>query len=157
VLIITTPIKVNRIQPIQIYDWIANLTQEKYQQWDPVAHTGIIKRPVVLNEGDCIYFEEFVEGYKINFEWKIIILDKPNRIRMKANIPYPVYLNLSFLSSKDFKGTEVIHQLEIGFNYFRLETIIDLFVGKFIMHDKKIAAIKKHAVNEFTNLEKILL
>jgi hypothetical protein len=155
-IIITTPIIVNNVQPVQIYDWIVHLTPEKYRQWDPIAHIGKIKRPTILNEGDSVFFEEKIECYKINLTWKIIKLNKPDEILMKAVIPFPVYLQLKFLSDKSKNNTEVIHELTIGFRFPGLEKIVDLFISTFIMHRKKIAAIKRHAINEFKNLENIL-
>lgn len=153
-IIITTEILVQHISPEQIFDWIANLTPEKYRQWDPKAHVGKIERPAVLNVGDKIRFEEFIEKYRINFRWKIMVLNRPNLFLMKALIPFPVYLQLSFLPIN--KDSKVIHELRIGFNFLRLEKIIDFFIRLFIMPEKKISAIKRHATEEFKNLEKIL-
>ena len=153
-LIITTEILVNKVGPSQIFDWIMYLTPEKYRQWDSTAHVGKIKRPAILKEGDKFWFEEMIDEYKVSFKWKIIKLDKPNLFLMKATIPFPIYLQLSFLPFNE--DTKVIHELKIGFNFFGLEKIVDYFITFFIMPGKKIAAIKKHATEEFQNLEKIL-
>lgn len=151
---ITTEIIVKKIRPSQIFDWIMYLTPEKYRQWDPKAHVGRIKRPAVLKVGDEIWFEEIIDEYKVNFRWKVKILDRPNLLLMKATIPFPVYLQLSFLPLDN--DTKVIHEIRIGFNLLRTEKIIDWFITLFVMPKKKIAAIRKHAVEEFKNLEKIL-
>jgi hypothetical protein len=155
-IIITTPITVNNVQPVQIYDWIVHLTPEKYRQWDPIAHVGKIIRPTVLNEGDTVFFEEIIECYKINLTWKLISLNKPDCILMKVLAPFPVYLQLKFMSDISKNNTEVIHELRIGFRFLGLEKIVDFFISTFIMHRKKITAIKRHAINEFKNLETIL-
>ncbi|MBA4369161.1 MAG: hypothetical protein C0403_16155 [Desulfobacterium sp.] len=153
-IIVTTEIVVNKVRPSQIFDWIMNLTPEKYRQWDPKAHVGKIKRPALLKEGDKFWFEEMIDEYKVSFKWKIIKIDKPNLFLMKAIVPFPIYLQLSFLPFNE--DTKVIHELRIGFNFFGLEEIVDYFINFFIMPEKKITAIKKHATEEFQNLEKIL-
>ncbi len=151
---ITTEIIVPNTSPSQIFDWIMNLTPEKYRQWDPKAHVGKIKRPSVLKVGDKFWFEEVIDNYKISFRWIIKVLNRPNLFLMKASIPFPVYLQLSFLPLN--KDSKVIHELRIGFNFFGLEKIVDFFITLFIMPGKKISAIRRHATEEFKNLEEIL-
>lgn len=151
---ITTEIIVKKISSAQIFDWIMHLTPEKYRQWDPNAHVGKIKRPAVLKVGDKVWFEEIIDEYKVSFNWKIKILDNPNLLLMKATIPFPVYLQLSFIPVDS--DTKVIHEIRIGFRFLGLEKIIDWFIALFIMPPKKISAIKRHAIEEFKNLEQIL-
>ena len=151
---ITTEILIQNTSPEQIFDWIVHLTPEKYRQWDPKAHVGRIERPAVLNVGDEFWFEEYIDKYKISFRWKVKALNRPNLFLMKAKFPFPVNLRLSFLPMN--KDTQVIHDLRIGFIFLGLEKIIDFFIQIFIMPEKKISAIKLHAIEEFKNLEKIL-
>lgn len=154
-IIITTEILVNNVTPSQIFDWIMYLTPEKYRQWDPRAHIGKIERPAILKTGDTFRFEEKIDQYKINFRWKIVKLDRPNFFLMKAVIPFPIYLQLSFLPFN--RGdTKVLHELRVGFHFPGIEKIVDYVINFFIMPRKKIDAIQKHATEEFRNLEKIL-
>ena len=155
-IIITTSVTVRDVPPAGIFDWIACLTQERYREWDPVAHTGRIRRPVILHEGDTVFFEEIIEGYRVALSWKVERLNRPGTIQMKARIPVPLRLHLSFCPGKRVGDTEVIHQLRIGFDLPVLGGIMDWLAGKTVMRDRKVAAIKRHAVHEFGNLENIL-
>ncbi len=107
-----------------------------------------------MKVGDKVWFEEIIDEYKVSFNWKIKILDNPNLLLMKATIPFPVYLQLSFIPVDS--DTKVIHEIRIGFRFLGLEKIIDWFIALFIMPPKKISAIKRHAIEEFKNLEQIL-
>jgi hypothetical protein len=151
---ITTEIIVKKVSPAQVFDWIMYLTPEKYRQWDPKAHVGKIERPAVLKVGDKVWFEEVIDEYKISFKWIIKILDRPNLLLMKTKTPFPVFLQLSFLPLKN--DAKVIHEIRIGFRFFGLEKIIDWFISAFIMPEQKIDAVRRHAIEEFKNLEKIL-
>jgi len=150
---ITTRIIVEGKKPSQIYNWIFYLTPEQYHQWHPNAHI-VCERPVNLKVEDTIWFEEVLNGFKISYKWKIIELKTDNSILMKAKFFYPIYLQLSFLPFN--KDTEVIHELRIGFSFKGLEKIFDWFVKRFILTPKKVDAIKRHAIEEFKNLENVL-
>ena len=137
---ITTEIIVEEISNTQIFDWILYLTPEKYRQWDPIAHGGKIERPDVLKVGDKIRFEEIIDGYKVNFRWVIKILDRPNLLLMKAKIPYPVFLQISFFPLNS--SSKVIHEIRIGFRFFGLEKIVDWFITCLIMPQKKLMQLE---------------
>lgn len=144
---IATKIIVRGKSPPQIYNWLISLTPDKYHQWHPKTHINFYR------SGDTIWFEEILDGLKVNYRWKLIELEEHESILMKAKF-YPIYLQL-WLSPIN-RDTEVIHEFRVGFSFWRLEKIFDWFVRRFILTPRKIEAVKRHAIEEFKNLENIL-
>ena len=152
---IVTRIFVKKKTSEQIYSWLLNLDHEKYIQWHPTAHKDY--RRVYINKnitGSIFYFDEYIGKLHINYEWSITRIKQNKFIITKAKSFYPIYLIISFEDM--FGGTEVTHDLRIGFKFLGFEKIIDLFANSFLLTSRERQAINQHAKEEFTNLEHLL-
>jgi len=153
---ITTDIIIKGKSPMQIFDWLSNLNQERYVQWHPNAHKDFkwIRKTKDF-VGSIIYFNEVFDGYRVNCKWEILETKKDESNLMKAKTFYPIYLRLS-VKKIIGEDTEVTHELLLGFSFYGLEKFFDWFVRKFIFTEVRREALKRHAMEEFKNLEKII-
>lgn len=149
---IVTKIFVNKKTPEQIYNWLLNLDYERYIQWHPTAHKDF--KRIYINKnitGSIFYFDEFIGKLRVNYKWEIIKTKQNKLIFTKAKSVFPIYLLISL--DNMFGGTEVTHDLRIGFKFIGIANLVDLFANSFILTFREKQAIHQHAKEEFTNLE----
>jgi len=141
-------------RPEQIYDWFTCLTLEKFRQWYPGIHLNIKVKESGLKIGDTLLFEVLLDGTKKQLIWKVIDLQYNMEIVSKLKSFYPVRVHLLFKHYGN--DTEVVYNLKVGFHLFGIERLLDCFVSKFILTEKKIEAIKFHEEAKFKNLENLI-
>lgn len=138
----------------KIYDWLLNLDNERYLKWHS-AHKSFTRIKETENfVGSIFHFDEVINGFRINFKWEIVEIKPDEFIKLKAKIFFPIYI---LLSMKNVNGdTVIIHQLNVGFSFMGLEKIFDWLVSHFILTQKKVKALDRHATEEFKNLENLI-
>jgi len=155
---ITTPVLVKGKKPAQLYDYMIHMNAERAKKWHSAHARGTHwhkhkESTDILKVGDVVQFEEEISDLKINYKWTIKRLERPKLFLMKVKFPYPIYLQLSFLPTNG--GTEVTHELRIGFKFLGLQNLFDWVMSKTRFTPQRIKAIKQHAREEFKNLEKL--
>jgi len=147
-------IVVKNRSPEQIYNWVTNLTPEKFRQWSPGVHLDAKLKVSELKIGDSVCYEVLLDGAKKQLSWEIMDLQEKVKIVSKLKGLYPVCVHLSFIPAGG--DTEVVYNLKVGFTFFGVERLVDCFVSSFILTGKKIEAIKLHEEVKFKNLENII-
>jgi len=138
----------------QVFDWLCSLNQERYLQWHPAHKDYRLSKGPKGFVGNIIYFDEQIDGFRINWEWKVVDLRENELILMKARYFYPICLSLSL---KEIRGnTEVAHELRVGFAFKGFEKPFDWLVSRLIFTDKRAKALNQHAIEEFKNLERLI-
>lgn len=132
--------------PKQIYDFMFSLTQEKYLQWHPEHKEFKIVKVTPDTIGSIFYFDEVIDGFKVDFNWKVIAIESDKKILMKTS-KYGVTIIFELLLKEEGGNTQVTHNLKIG------NRLTKGIVKKFFFTEKVIKDIDRHAKEEFTNLE----
>lgn len=145
-----TEITVHNKSPKEIYDFMFTLTQEKYELWHPEHKEFKVIKSTTDTIGSVFYFNEIINGYKIDFKWEVIEIEKDKRILMKAKYFIPITLELTL--KEENKNTVVKHHLKIGYNGKRAG-ISERIIRKYYFTDKVIKDLDRHAKEEFSNLE----
>ena len=152
-----TKIIIRGKSPAQISDFLINLDQESYVRWHPAHQIYRYLKKTENGVGSIVRIEELLEGFKIGYTSEILEIKKSESkvtALVKGKTFYPIYLRLS--AEKIGGDTEVTHELRVGFSFHGLEKVFDWFIRRFIFTERKIKAIKRHATEEFKNLENII-
>ena len=155
---IITKIMIRGKSPAQIADFLINLDQESYVRMHPAHQVYRYLKKTENGVGSIFRLEELLEGdIKIGYTVEILEIKKSESkatILVKAKTLYPARLLLS--AEKIGEDTKFTHEVQMGFTFHGLEKVFDWFVRKFIVTERKIKAIHRHATEEFKNLENII-
>jgi hypothetical protein len=148
----STKIEILNKNPNQIYAFMFGLNKEIYTGWHPEHLDFKIIKQTPDTLGSIFYFHEKLDNLKIKYNWEVTLLEPNHKIVMTAKYFIPIHLILIF--DKTEKGTLVTHDLQIG---TEKEGILDWFISKFIFTKRKKQSQDRHAVEEFKNLEKLII
>jgi len=150
---LTEKIEIKGKTPEQIYKWLIDLDNEKYQKWHPAHKEWRVIQQTPRITGSVVYFDEQLNHFRLRFTGKLIEL-KPNKhLLYKLKSPVPGRLSLNFEATKT--GTKVIHELRVGYPG-GLGKITDWLLRKLYLTKEFEGALSKHAQEEFKNLERLL-
>jgi hypothetical protein len=145
-----TKVQSNNLKAQDIFSFMLNCDDEKYQTWWPENHFSFhtIKRNP-NNNGNLVFFDEMVGKRRLKFTAVIIklITDKEIVWQMKKLVMLPAWLSLKFDETKD--GLIITHKLSVGFNGFG--KIFDPIL-KLYLNDKFEKDLAAHAETEFKRL-----
>lgn len=145
-----TEITVHNKSPKQIYDFMFSLTQEKYLLWHPEHKEFKLLKSTSDTIGSVFYFNEVIDGFKVDYNWKVIAVEKNKKILMKAR-KYSVRILFEITFKEDGNDTKVKHYLKIG------NTFTSWIVKKYFFTDEVIKNLDRHVKEEFANLEWLIL
>jgi hypothetical protein len=149
-----TKIEILGKSPKQIYDFMFGLDKEKYIAWHPKEHKDfkIISATEAI-VGSVFFFHEEMDQLKVKYSWTVVEIVEDHKIVMKAQYFIPIYLILTL--DKTPKGTLVTHDLQIGEN--QSSKLFDWFIRNFAFTKNKRHSQDRHAMEEFKNLETLIL
>ena len=148
-----TKIEILGKKPQQVYDFMFSLNKAKYTAWHPEHKDFKIIKETKDTLGSIFFFSEKMDKLKVKYNWEVVELVKNRRIVMKARYFVPIYLTLNFEETPN--GTLVTHNLAIGFKK-KITGISDWFLLNFIFTKSKQLSNRRHAEEEFKNLEHLL-
>ncbi len=151
---INAQVVVNQKSCSEIYDWLLNITPDKFRLWLPNSHLNTSNRSSELKVGETIWYELMLNGKKTRLVWQAIKLDKDRCISLKLKRIYPVYMRLTFAPVDN--GTNVTYELMVGFVFYGFEKLFDWVASRFVITESRAEIIKQHERNKIKNLENII-
>ncbi len=153
-----TTIQITKIEvigktPTQIYNFMFGLNKTKYTTWHPEHEDFKIVKQTKDTIGTVFFFHEQLNKLKVKYKWEVMEITQNRKIVMKAKYFIPIVLTLTF--NQIPTGTLVTHNLQIGFK--KTTGITDWFIQHFVLTKSKKDSQARHAVEEFKNLEKVIL
>ncbi|MFM2268668.1 MAG: hypothetical protein RL757_2109 [Bacteroidota bacterium] len=149
-----TKIEVLGKKPQQIYDFMFSLDKAKYIAWHPTEHKDFkIIKQTKDTLGSVFFFSEKMDKLKVKYNWEVVQLVQNHKIVMKAQYFIPLYLSLTFDETPN--GTLVTHELSIGFKK-KITGLTDWFISTFVFGKNKQQSNRRHANEEFKNLENLI-
>ncbi len=145
-----TEITVHNKSPKQIYDFMFSLTQEKYLLWHPEHKEFKLLKSTPDTIGSVFYFNEVINGFKIDYKWKVVAIEKNKKILMKAR-KYSVRVLFEITFKEEGNDTKVRHYLKIG------NSLTSWIVKKYFFTETVIKNLDRHVKEEFKNLEWLIL
>lgn len=153
-IILETQVSVPNLSAKNVFDFMIDCTDEKYQQWWPKTHLSFhtIKRQP-NNIGSLVLFDELIGKRRLRFQ-AVITKSLPGQEivwQMKKLFLLPAWLSLKFQNTED--GVLITHSLSAGFSGLGkiLDPIIRLYLSK--KFEKELAT---HANMEFNMLSRLL-
>ncbi len=147
-------VDVKGIKAEDVYDFMINCTDKKYQDWWPGVHIAFdtIKR-YPGNLGNVVCFDEFVGKRRLKFKGKVIKSEYGKEIvwQMTKIVKLPAWVHLTAKNTNT--GVSVSHTLKVGFT--GLLSFLDLFISFFITK-KFQKELDDHAHYEFNKLADVL-
>jgi hypothetical protein len=130
--------------PEKIFEWFRNLDKH-YRSWHP-DHVKWVNETGGLNEGDIVYYEEYIHGKLHKIRSKITKAEENKRIQFKNLFP------MSILSPKgsfiiDSRGESCIFTATLSIRFGWL-------LSK--LAKSRLGAGKKHIKEEGENLKRLL-
>jgi hypothetical protein len=148
-----TQIEVLGKKPHQIYAFMFGLDKAKYTNWHPEHKDFRVVKQTKDTLGSVFFFNEKMDKLKVKYNWEVVQLVANQRIVMKAQYFIPIYLILTFDETPN--GTLVSHELQLGYKK-KITGITDWFILNVVFPKNKQFSDKRHAIEEFKNLEKLL-
>ena len=148
-----TEVNVAQLTGKQISDFMLHCTDPQYQKWWPSTHFSYhIRRSNNKTIGNIYYFDEFVGPYRLRFKARIsaYIPGQFLEWQLIRIIPLPAKLSLRFADTA--VGTQLTHQLSIGFR--GIGKLLDTIIKSLIPKDLG-SFLNDHARHEFALLSEV--
>ena len=130
--------------PDKIFKWLKNL-DEHYKKWHP-DHVKWINETGGLDEGDVVYYEEYLHGELHKIRSKITKIEENKRIEFRNLFPISIICPKgSFIIEP--KGESCIFTTTLSFRFAKLFSKLA---------KNRIDAIKTHMKEEGENLKRFL-
>ena len=142
----------SRIQPSKAWRWLINMDEKRYILWhkDHKKYSILLMREEIV--GNRIHFEENIEGrFRVNLKWEIVECRDGEMIKIRALVPFPVYLTICLSSLES--GTLVTHRLAIG-HRSRILGMLENPIVRLILSIERQKILARHVKEEFLNLER---
>ena len=145
-IVCITEIIVHGISPKQIYDFMFSLTNEKYLQWHREHKEFKVIKETKDTIGSVFYFNEVINDFKIDYDWKVVSVERNKKIIMKASkYLIPIYLEITL--KEEGNNTQVKHHLKTG------NCVTYWIIKKYFFTEERSRDLDRHVKEEFTNLE----
>jgi hypothetical protein len=149
-----TEFTVSGISGKGVYDFMINCTDKDYQRWWPGTHFAFhtIKR-FPSDEGNLVYFDEYVGRRRLKFNAVVTELDSGKRLvwQMVNIVRLPEWLSMELEETDG--GVKFIQSLIIGFRGIGriFDSILRLYFSNAFQKDLEL-----HARMEFQKLAELL-
>lgn len=130
--------------PDKVFKWLKNLDKH-YKEWHP-DHVKWINETGGLDEGDIVYYEEYLHGELHKIRSKITKVEKNKRIEFKNLFPISIICPKGSFIIKP-RGDNCIFTSTLSFRF----GYIFLKLAK-----SRVEALKKHIREEGENLKRLL-
>ena len=128
----------------KIFNWLKNLDKH-YKEWHP-DHVKWINETGSLEEGDIVYYEEYLHGNLHKVRSRITKVENNNRIEFENLFPVSIICPKgSFIIESRGKSCIFTATLSIRF-YWLFSKLVQ----------NRIEAIRKHVKQEGENLKRLL-
>ena len=149
-----TNVHVTRISARDIYEFMLNPTDERYQEWWPGVHLQfhwLEHHPGYV--GDLIYMDEFVGQRRLRMTGRVTTAEPDRRIAWRLAAPLRIPARLSLDLDNDSSGVIITHTTQAGFaDWGRvLDPVLRLYFSDEFAHD-----LDAHVRNEFSRLADLL-
>ena len=152
-IILTTEILVLGKTPKEIFSYMLNLDNNKYLKWHKDHLEYKLVKQTVDGLGSIFYFDEEMGGkLRVKYKWELIEMETNKKLLTKAQSIIPIYLLLTFEIQNG--GTLVSHQLQLGYKKYNL---INWLIKKLKFGTKNQRIVHEHAIEEFKNLEHLII
>ena len=148
---VTATVRLPRISPRQVADWLSSLNSERYQHWHRDHRRFEYLKKTDTLVGSCIYIEETIGGVVMRNIWDVVAFDEDRSILLKAESFLPTYLRMWADQIGD--DTEVTSELMLGLSQSGLARLCDWFLRRLIVTQRRVDAIRQHAVEELEKLQ----
>ncbi len=152
-IVFRTEIQIKGKTTGQIYNWLLDLDNEKYERWHPEHRRWRTIKREPGDLGNVIYFDEKIGRMRFRVKGKIVEAEPGRRLVYKLNYPIPTYLSLEFVPAD--KGVNVIHEVKFGY-----KGPMGKVLGGLVRRTRLVKYFEKeldrHARQEFKNLETII-
>lgn len=152
-IILVTKILVLNKTPKEIFSYMLNLNNNKYLKWHKDHLEYSLVKQTANGLGSVFYFDEKMGGkLRVKYKWELIEMETNKKLFTKAQSFIPIYLLLTF--NKQAEGTLVTHELQIG---YKKNKLINWVIKKIGFGSKNQKIVHEHAIEEFKNLEHLII
>jgi hypothetical protein len=149
-----TRLHVDGLTGRQVYDFLLNCTDRKYQEWWPGTHLQFhTVRRLPGDVGNTVYMDEFIGDRRVRMRGVVTAVLPERRMewRWRKGIPLPARLTLDF--DTDERGVWITHTLSVGWR--GVGAVIDPLVRLYVSA-RFAAAMDEHVRTEFSKLSDFL-
>ncbi len=149
----TGSVIVKEVTPQEIHHWLNTMDNEMFKTWHPAHDEYRIVRTKKDFIGSRIYFDETIQGFRINWTWEIIESHPPDTMIFKR-VGLPVYWTILLLDNDS--GTEIINDMRFGIGWSWFDRLLKHGVENYYLTQKIQKAIIQHDRDEFIFLGKMI-
>ncbi|HET8671398.1 MAG TPA: hypothetical protein VFM05_12460 [Candidatus Saccharimonadales bacterium] len=154
-LIHRTQVTVKNLSAKDVFDFLINPSNDRYQSWWPGVHLRFYNiRAVPRNVGNLVCMDEFVGKWRLRLTGIVTKADDGRRItwQLVKGVRLPAWLDLQLQDTA--KGVQIDHMAMIGFRGL-LGKVSDPLCNLYFTRRKK-RYLTEHVHEEFNRLAQLL-